>query len=152
MVTFNLRRPSRTLDALLAAGVFRVHSLRATARGREVAHAFVEQAHGDAYATLEKGGIAVRYGDDSSGSTSIPEIVDEDGVLASLVCRVVPGLCVDVGDHTVVIAEVVGVPKQVEESGSGEQELGLLYAQQSYGKPDITSIAKHAEDVNDEDD
>jgi flavin reductase (DIM6/NTAB) family NADH-FMN oxidoreductase RutF len=148
MITFNLRRPSRTLEALHAAGVFRVHTLRATAKGRDVAHAFVEKAHGEAYTALERAGVAVRYGRHAEGDVDIPEIVDES-ILASLVCRVVPGLCVDVGDHTVVIAEVVSVPDQADESRDEANEMGLIYAQRSYGKPDVTLIPPHVQDAND---
>lgn len=128
-----------------------MHALRATAKGREVAHAFVEKAHGEAYTALERAGVTMRYDSHSENNIPVPEVVDEESVLASLECRVVPGLCVDVGDHTVVIAEVVSVPEQAAGSGSADEEFGLLYAQQSYGKPDVTSIPRRAQDANDED-
>lgn len=109
-VSFNIKRPSSTYDAIHSSGLF-------TASGVSnaiVAHAFVK----------------------GNGSTNGWErMVGKDGKLKKDVggtwwmsCRLVEEKTLEVADHVVVVGEVLDAGTY----GDGEAEMGLAYAEGTY--------------------
>jgi flavin reductase (DIM6/NTAB) family NADH-FMN oxidoreductase RutF len=165
IITFNLRWPSRTLDAIRKQGIFRVHTLLGDAGGRDIAHAFVELAHADAFQKLASEGVAVSTAPNNNTTSPRAEAAVGDaiptihgpGVMASLLCKAIPEKCVEIGDHIVIIAEVLTINTAErghdsnQQSPPGQQSLadrdlrddgevdyGLLYVQQRYGSPNVS--------------
>jgi flavin reductase (DIM6/NTAB) family NADH-FMN oxidoreductase RutF len=160
IITFNLRKPSRTLDAILAQGLFRVHTLAGTSAGRDTAHAFVRLEHADAFRDLASTGVRI----EAKGGDNVPAIWGK-GVLASLLCRTLPDKMVEVGDHKVIIAEVLDMSTWEESASSSRSDgkidgdgkgsvsnAGLLYVQQRYGSPDVSSLSFSESDKDDDED
>jgi flavin reductase (DIM6/NTAB) family NADH-FMN oxidoreductase RutF len=134
VVTFNLRRPSRTLDALLARGLVRAHVLRADADGAALAAAFVDGAHGAALARLDARGFGVRMerfrGGAESRSGWAPSF--GRGSLFSFDCEVLRDKVTVVGDHAVVFAAVRWAP-EMDGVREADGESSLLYYFRDYG-------------------
>jgi flavin reductase (DIM6/NTAB) family NADH-FMN oxidoreductase RutF len=133
VVTFNLRRPSRTLDALLARRFFRVHVLRADADGAAIAAAFVDGAHGAALERLNERGFGVRMegfrGAGGAGRGWAPSF--GRGSLFAFDCEVLQDKVLVVGDHAVVFAAVRWAPKT--DGWRETEESSLLYYFRDYG-------------------
>ncbi|CAG8950611.1 hypothetical protein HYFRA_00002820 [Hymenoscyphus fraxineus] len=131
IVTFNIRTPSITLNALGKAGHFYIHVLEGSEEGRGVADRFTKGGGGvDGFEGLDV--CEEKFGD---GEVVIPRIVGR-GVRRVLRCRVLGkgegggdvGF-VKVGDHVLVLAEVREV---VGADGEGGDWLGLCYADGEY--------------------
>ncbi|KAK1715560.1 flavin reductase like domain-containing protein [Colletotrichum acutatum] len=123
LVTFNVRTPSRTLDAIHeSGGVFNVHVLAEGGEGARVADLFTRGNAGAGEGLFE-------------GLPEGVEVVEEDGeapllegkgVLYVIKCRALGEGMVRVRDHVVVVGEVEGVVR-----GGGEG-FGLVYADRRY--------------------
>jgi flavin reductase (DIM6/NTAB) family NADH-FMN oxidoreductase RutF len=133
IVTFNLRRPSRTLDALLRQGRFRAHVLRADVDGASLAAAFVGGEHGTALAQLNERGFGVRMerlrGAEDAGAWA-PSF--GRGTLFAFDCEVLRDKVTVVADHAVVFAAVRWAP-EMDGSPPGQEESSLLYYFRDYG-------------------
>jgi flavin reductase (DIM6/NTAB) family NADH-FMN oxidoreductase RutF len=131
VITFNLLRPSRTLDALLRRGHFRAHVLRADQDGASLAAAFVDGEHGTALAQLNERGYEVQV-EELAGSTKGREFSPRfrRGALFAFDCEVLQDKVTTIGDHAVVFAAVRGAPDM---DVSGPQESSLLYYFRDYG-------------------
>jgi flavin reductase (DIM6/NTAB) family NADH-FMN oxidoreductase RutF len=157
IVTFNLRRPSRTLDAILQTPGFRIHIIRGNELGRDIASIVAEGKHGEGLGHIKKhlenhpGSTrstadtaplqslqnqqdSLAGSNDAAGAHNVP-LITGDGVLAHLECRVVRS--VEVGDHTVLFAEVLDIAKETsipknKLSEEASKELALLYYDRKY--------------------
>lgn len=123
LVTFNVRVPSRTLDAIAASGHFNIHVLAGDVSGAAVAAHFTRGNLGDdAFEQLD----GVRYQLDAQ-----PPVLRGGGVLFALRCRLLEdaaeGGLVKVRDHVIVVGEVVEMIP-----GEGKEEFGLVYADRRY--------------------
>lgn len=128
IVSFNIRVPSRTWDAISHSGKLSVHLLEASSRGAAVAHVFTKPYDRPemGFEELRKMGLQVQI--DSSGQA--PIVSDEQGaVLARFEADLLPEKCMTVGDHVVVLAEVKNVASEVH--GGGDTD-GLAYARRGY--------------------
>lgn len=144
LVTFNVATPSRTLDAIRQSGVFNIHVLAGDGTGAMVAENFTrgnmegifDRLVGARCKTLETAADGAR--EKNLG----PPVLEGDGVLYVLRCRVVGGEAPEGGlmqvrDHVIVVGEVL----EVVEGGRGE-EFGLAYTDRRYrGVGGV--IAKH---------
>lgn len=123
-MTFNVRVPSRTLDAVAESGEFNVHVLAGDASGAAVATHFTRGNLGDA--AFE--GQELRL----EGSSRSAPLLRGEGVLFVLRCKVVrdapEGGLVRVRDHVIVVGEVV----EMVEGDSGKEVFGLAYADRRY--------------------
>lgn len=102
-VSFNIKTPSRTLDAIQdAGGKFRVHILDNSIEAAEIAHNFTQ---GNSLDTLKKRKdlLMFKWYHDTSKDLVAPRIVS-DCVLGSLDCQLVQEA--RVADHVLVIARV----------------------------------------------
>ena len=117
LVTFNIRFPSRTLDALRATETFCIHIIRGDETGAQLASRFTQGNEGDAAAQ----GVRWKEG-----------VLDEDGVEFVLKCQLARGEglpnggVVVVRDHVLVVAEV----KEVTVVGEGGS--ALAYSDRQY--------------------
>lgn len=117
LLSFNIKRPSRTLDALAASGKFSVHVLSNGAEGVKVAEWFSRgDAMRDPFEGIEACGCVVERGDGGF-------VLRGEGVRRVVRCRVEEML--EVRDHVIVVGEVEGI------DGEGEG-LGLAYADRGY--------------------
>jgi len=112
-VSFNIKRPSSTYDAICQSGSFTASGIRSVT----VTDAFVKS----------RGVIK-----------ALEQIVGEEGKLKDtkggtwwMSCRLAKEHCVEVGDHVVVIGEVIDAASYGAEDGKG---MGLVYAEGSYRK------------------
>ncbi|OLN89777.1 hypothetical protein CCHL11_09511 [Colletotrichum chlorophyti] len=122
LVSFNVRTPSRTLQAIgEGGGVFNVHVLAEGAEGARVAEWFTRgNSAGEGLFGGLPDGVEVVEEDGEA------PVLEGRGVLFVLRCRVLGEGIVRVRDHVVVVGEVEGVLK-----GEGEG-FGLVYADRRY--------------------
>lgn len=130
IISFNLRVPSRTWNAIYESRRLCVHLLSATSEGATAAHAFTrpyELPHQPFELLEEHGGIVHK---ETDKSTRTPPTVNwPAAVHISMQARLLVDKCVNVGDHVVVLAEVDGV----ENIGGDVPESGLLaYGRRGY--------------------
>lgn len=118
LLCFNIKKPSRTLDAISAAGRFSVHILADTKKGQGAAQWFSRPAEKQFERALRACGARGEVGD------GVAELSGR-GILWVMRCRVA-GL-VNVRDHVVVVGEVERVRQVTEVSGSG-----LVYTRGRY--------------------
>lgn len=133
IITFNIRRPSRSLDAIRDSRQFLVHILSATPSGAAVAHNFTQGNTADVFASQ-------RFAVWNVGSSRPLPLLAAPGVTKILRCRVRGGQSggaeqglIQVGDHVLVLADVEGViePPPSKERAALE-ERGLSYMDRAY--------------------
>ncbi|SPN98775.1 uncharacterized protein DNG_01816 [Cephalotrichum gorgonifer] len=139
LLSFNIKKPSRTLDALRAAGRFNVHVLADDAGGARVAEWFSRGDAGrDPFVGIDGCGCVATIGGEGVELRG-------RGVRRVLRCKVEE--LVGVRDHVIVVGEVEGIlGGGVEGEAEAEAEgLGLAYADRGYRKiGDV--IRKHLEE------
>jgi flavin reductase (DIM6/NTAB) family NADH-FMN oxidoreductase RutF len=156
VISFNLRKPSRTLRGILRHKKFRINMLKADGHGAAVAQAFISGNHEDAFAKVARGGHCVELGVNTSSQDPLaysqipPPLLRGRGIRGYLLCRALPEKFVDVGDHVVIIAEVLDVFPSFTEKMSWNQlgpeqqdryvqeiakyDSGLVYCERKYTK------------------
>jgi len=133
IISFNLRVPSRTWDAIKASQRFCVHVLTATPDGAAIAHAFTQpyERAEEPFERLTRAGYTVNSRVHGGTMSASPPTLGRKGVAALLQAKVLGGKEVVIGDHVIVVAEVTSV--FLREAGEGEKaELGLAYARRGY--------------------
>lgn len=145
LVSFNVKMPSATYSALRSSGTFLVHMLHATTAGAQICDVFAKGngSTGDAFRHLvssskgESSAVKVFSGTGTNGAP----LVAAPGVLRVLKCKVLPGKEVQVGEHVVVIGEVLSIlstpgssPASWKENQASEGRMGLIYADRQYHK------------------
>ncbi|KAL3419576.1 flavin reductase like domain-containing protein [Phlyctema vagabunda] len=123
IVTFNIRRPSLTLSALMASKTFNIHILSATPSGAQLADAFTRGNNGrDPFADA----IQTVQGLDVNESL----VLNAPGVLRVLKCCLLEDSgCVEVGDHGLVLGRVLDI---VHGQAEEDEVHGLCYADGRY--------------------
>lgn len=130
IVTFNIRRPSQTLDAIRVSSKFCVHILSATREGARVADVFTKgngtKEAGDIWRNNDFAVLKGRGRDD-------PPLLRAKGITKVLRCEILEdkGL-MEVGDHVLVLAKVVGVLQPDVIEGETIEERGLGYLDREY--------------------
>lgn len=114
IITFNIRQPSRTLDALRESKHFLIHILEANRAGSKVAHGFTQGGGGvGGFKDLEvtKEHVVLK---ETEEELVLPRL-NGDGIMQALRCEVLrdeSGECkgmIKVGDHMLVLAEVTEI-------------------------------------------
>ena len=129
IVSFNIRLPSTTYQAIKKRGRFKIHVLAADERGAFVADLFTR---GDAKAAFRE--LARRFdGWDNGDVLNGPRLIGQH-VIAVLNASLMPEKCVEVGDHVIVIAEVfyIDQAKSADDVPLDRQKIGLMYALREY--------------------
>ncbi len=136
IITFNIRKPSRTLDAIRESRQFLVHILSATEEGAQTAHHFTRGNSEDVFKGLDKGrGFAVW----NCGSECPLPLLSSPGVTKVLRCKLREGEgetlggLVEVGDHVLVLGNVESIvePPPGKDKASLEDR-GLNYLDRAY--------------------
>jgi flavin reductase (DIM6/NTAB) family NADH-FMN oxidoreductase RutF len=131
LISFNVATPSRTLDAIAAAGRFNVHVLSGDARGAAVANHFTRgnaDLDGSVFDGLD--GVVL-----SENGGRMPPLLEGEGVLYVLRCKLAvedapSGGLVPVRDHVIVVGQI----EEVMSGTSMDGEFGLAYADRRYRK------------------
>ncbi|KKA28197.1 hypothetical protein TD95_003317 [Thielaviopsis punctulata] len=130
LVTFNVKAPSSTLDAIIASRTFNIHVLSADAQGARVAEWFTR---GNVQADPFSGLHALGDGWTCVHARGEPPALQGDGILSRVRCRV---LCdgdghdkgiVRISDHVIILGEV-----QEVFAGSSQDSFALTYADRMY--------------------
>lgn len=154
IISFNLKLPSRTWDAILDCRHFNLHLLHASQDGASLAHLFT-QPHSNASEFLRRltrlhKGTPIPSGEAegaaqnlsprlTGGRTTVyfteartyprPRLRGE-AILARLAVELLRDKCVQVGDHVIVVARVVDLMWNIDIST--EDAEGLAYAKRGY--------------------
>ncbi|KXS99454.1 hypothetical protein AC578_8157 [Pseudocercospora eumusae] len=130
IISFNIKVPSRTWDAIYASQKLRVSILTATPRGAAIAHAFTQpyEYPSEPFEKLFKAGI--RELNRRGSNLRPPLLLDDHGkaIPANMLAHLLPDKCVEVGDHVVVVAKVQAFGKDSRLTNM----MALSYAMRSY--------------------
>jgi flavin reductase (DIM6/NTAB) family NADH-FMN oxidoreductase RutF len=136
LVSFNLKKPSQTLDAIRKAnGRFRAHFLQADREGARIIELFCNGNHAKAYDEREKS-LNLRM--PVKDKTLPPQILD-DAVQAALNCSVIQGM--STGDHVILVARVNGVDP------CKTQDPAISYVDGKYMRMDGKIVSSHGTPV-----
>ncbi|KAL2356208.1 flavin reductase like domain-containing protein [Cryomyces antarcticus] len=128
VISFNIRKPSRTLSAIEGSGDFYAHILSASPQGAAIADAFTKG--GEPLSAFER--LCVNHG--ITVDLGIPMFkaptLESDAVLARFRCKLMMEKTVHVGDHVIVVAEVLDIV--VPKSPKSLKENGLMYVDGAY--------------------
>jgi flavin reductase (DIM6/NTAB) family NADH-FMN oxidoreductase RutF len=131
IVTFNIRKPSQTLNAISKSKQFLIHILSATKSGATVADVFTkgnksgsDVFHNPAFQVLR------RQGGDTSQALD-PPLLAAEGIIKVLRCELMEdkGL-VEVGDHVLVLGKVLSIIEPA--TGHDVEQRGLCYLDRAY--------------------
>ena len=129
IISFNLRVPSRTWDAIKASKRLSVSLLAASPQGATAAHAFTlpyEQPH-EPFKRLEALGASVKF---RNGKSNPPDITWREAVYTKINADLLWRQCVRVGDHIIVVAKVTDV--RHDESSTDPITSALAYGMRGY--------------------
>ncbi|KAF2096837.1 hypothetical protein NA57DRAFT_78427 [Rhizodiscina lignyota] len=128
VISFNVRRPSRTLDGILRWRVFPVHILDSSPEGASIAHAFTRGDPVEAFEKILKiPGLKTRRNQNSNR-------IHHPSVFARLNCTLIPEKTVTIGDHSVIFATVENVAMGRASSNLSSVN-GLVYQDGAYRSP-----------------
>ncbi|KAF1946489.1 hypothetical protein EJ02DRAFT_394187 [Clathrospora elynae] len=138
-ISFNIKEPSKTLDAIRAAnGLFRVHFPGADRDGATIVELFCRGNHPDAYSLRSKDlnlHIPEREKNTSVTSSLAPQIW-EDSILAAMECTVTHEL--PVADHVILVARVDSLEQKISKQST------IIYVNGGYQRSNGTPITTHS--------
>lgn len=133
-ISFNIKHPSQTLDAIRAAnGLFRVHFLASDEGGARIVELFCRGNHQDAYKTRQENTrirVPLRR---ENGSPSESPMLTGESIRAAMECKLTQELTV--ADHVILVAEINTL------DNIDPQKPSILYIDGSYMCPNGTVIA-----------
>lgn len=133
-ISFNVREPSQTLDAIRAdGGRFRVHVLQSTPASAGLVDSFTRGNHAEAYRQRKE----LAPMDTSGAEFSRAASIEDPDVFARLQCTVTQEM--SVRDHVIIVAEVGDVVKKAPKA------LALTYARGNYLGTASGMLYKHSE-------
>jgi len=109
-VSFNIKRPSRTYDAIYQSGRFTASGMS----DASIAHAFVKNVG------------STRVWEQMIGDRG--RLKEEKGGVWWMSCALIKNKCVEVEDHVIIVAEVLDAAAYHD----GDREMGLVYAEGNY--------------------
>jgi flavin reductase (DIM6/NTAB) family NADH-FMN oxidoreductase RutF len=152
-ISFNIKQPSKTLDAIRRAdGLFRVHFPAADRGGANIVDLFSRGNYQEAYTMRLRGltnvhlpGKYARASRLRTSTSGAPQILN-DSVRAAMECTLTQEQTV--ADHVILVAKV----NSLESRRQGSQgDRTILYVDGSYMRPDGSKIAFHQNTKNIED-
>ncbi|KAI7707111.1 hypothetical protein KC353_g11834, partial [Hortaea werneckii] len=149
IVSFNLKVPSRTWDAIASSQWLTAHILSANTDAATLTHAFTQPypSPEHAFHVIRKLGVEISL--PTNEPSRSPRLNHNEAVLAQVHARILPAKCVQAGDHVIVVAEVkkVGIARREDERRpieggrekalarlGSEEVVGLTYAKKGYRK------------------
>ncbi|KAK8221892.1 hypothetical protein M8818_000057 [Zalaria obscura] len=134
-LTFNIKTPSRTLDAMRSNGFINVHILANNSIGAAIADAFTKphDQPAESFLRLMATQPRVSFGRMTHGELAL----NGPGVIAVLRCKLLQSHSMTVGDHVVLLAEVMTVffttqRDAVSDPSSGDESVSLAYAHRKF--------------------
>jgi flavin reductase (DIM6/NTAB) family NADH-FMN oxidoreductase RutF len=144
-VSFNIKEPSQTLEAIRAAdGRFRVYFPGADRRGAAMVDLFCHGNHHDAY-TARATGLKIYvpgYGPDAEkmkGSPSHAPQIFDDAVRAAMECKLTHQF--PVADHVILVAEIESMESKIR------RDRTIVYVDGTYMRPDGSEITVHRKQI-----
>lgn len=139
IVSFNLRVPSRSWDAIQSLRRMTIHLLSATPQGAAVAHAFTQpyEQPGEPFRRLRSLGVKFEMPVSAQHETdrhSPPRLSWDGAIIAQIDAKLLEDKSVMIGDHIVVFAEVTWLALPNSTASDGEEKAavdhveGLAYA------------------------
>ncbi|KAL1636344.1 hypothetical protein SLS58_009837 [Diplodia intermedia] len=158
VISFNVRLPSSTWDAISKSGRVRVSLMDSTERAEEIATLFAQGNSTAGFSTLLKQGTPIRLNrpggqlllDSHTAEWSVdPKMIDPNpapfikskALEGCILAEVLPEKCVQVNDHVIVVAEVKqvqAVSRMLAQSGDNPRYPVLSYFNHRYvtvGRP-----------------
>lgn len=124
IISFNIRTPSRTLNAILAQkGHFRIHVLSNSQKGSFIADAFTRGNAKEGFKKIQASGINIRF---PAGNVLSAPIIATKAVIATLHCVLLPSKTVTIRDHIVALARVTHVNR------NERLKMALMYVDRAY--------------------
>ena len=124
IISFNIRTPSRTLNAILAQkGHFRIHVLSNSQKGSFIADAFTQGNAKEGFKKIQASGINIRF---PTGNVPSAPIIATKAVIATLHCVLLPSKTVTIRDHIVALARVTHVNR------NERLKMALMYVDRAY--------------------
>ncbi|PPJ57672.1 hypothetical protein CBER1_00126 [Cercospora berteroae] len=154
VVSFNLKLPSRTWDAIRSTKEFVVHSLASTPRGAAIAETFTrptEQPHAG-FLTLREMGVHVQQVARDRHPGKLTDKVGA-GIEAAFIADVLLDKCIEVEDHIIVVGRV----RDWSHLAGSQSRLALSYAMRGFRnggaqiQPDYTRVDKKEDDDSNRD-
>jgi flavin reductase (DIM6/NTAB) family NADH-FMN oxidoreductase RutF len=137
-ISFNVKEPSQTLDAIRAAnGLFRVHIPSADRGGAKLVDLFCHGNHTDAYDKRTRMLKIHQPRDTRDPGTPLsraPQIMT-DSVLAAMECEVTHQF--PVADHVIIVAKINDIEQKIS------RESAILYIDRGYRNPNGQMIYSH---------
>lgn len=153
LISFNVRLPSATYDALVRSQSFLAHILSSSPDGALIADTFAKGNNGtsqafERLARNKSSGVKIFAGRQMQWAP----LLSGNGVLRVLRCVALPGKEIVVGDHVVLVGEVVGIvegqmARGASSSGAVDEDLGLIYVDQGYRSTGVTIVPKVEESM-----
>ncbi|KAI7651208.1 hypothetical protein KC318_g15880, partial [Hortaea werneckii] len=165
IVSFNLKVPSRTWDAIASSQWLTAHILSANTDAATLTHAFTQPYPSPEHAFHVIRQLGVQISLPTNEPSRSPRLNHNEAVLAQVHARILPAKCVQAGDHVIVVAEVkkVGIARREDERRpieggrekalarlGSEEVVGLTYAKKGYrkGAGEIIQIPDKLPDVD----
>ncbi|KAF4305641.1 Flavin reductase-like FMN-binding protein [Botryosphaeria dothidea] len=163
IVSFNIRTPSSTWDAIQATPRFRIFLLRPTERARELALSFARgETRQGFFETLRRGmrihlsrpgGVFKLYMDttewhveEGNFDPNPAPLLKSKGIACCLSCTLLPEKCVQVNDHVIVVASVDRVFHGTDRFWSPPRSPTLSYFNHEFVCVDRPVTAQHSGD------
>lgn len=138
IVSFNVKQPSSTYDAIKASGRFAVHVIHGSNAGAQFAHRFSaghgKEAFQEAELARDKAEALFSIEPPLVPALGTPPIIRSENVMFVLNCTLLRE-SVTVGDHVVVLGKVISHSHGLDTRFKGAWTLGLLYVNRFYRKP-----------------
>ncbi len=132
IITFNIKKPSKTLEAIKSSRCFLIHILSATESGAEVADAFTKGNDQDVFRNPAFNVLRIK----GNGTNYEPPLLSADGITKVLRCKVrdQPGDgLLEIGDHTLILGDVVSIIEPPSTNLKlGAERRGLCYLDREY--------------------
>ncbi|KAF2129828.1 hypothetical protein P153DRAFT_396167 [Dothidotthia symphoricarpi CBS 119687] len=135
-ISFNLKHPSQTLDAIRASkGLFRVHFLAAERGGANMVDLFCRGNHPDAYTQRLKNSriLVPRPGLNALSSQSYAPQLYGDAIRAAMECTLTHEL--SVADHVILVAKITSLDSKISKDPT------LVYVDGGFMRADGTKIS-----------
>ncbi|OJD34687.1 putative oxidoreductase [Diplodia corticola] len=164
VISFNVRTPSSTWDAIRTQGRFRVTLLKATERATQLATMFAKGDSSEGYRALLSQGVEVYLSRPGGRLRLLAETVEwesnvnnvdpnpapyirSNSVAGCILADVLPEKCVQVNDHVIVVAEVNevrGVTGEMTQADDIARSPTLSYFNHHYVRVDRPLMAETA--------
>jgi flavin reductase (DIM6/NTAB) family NADH-FMN oxidoreductase RutF len=137
VVSFNVKQPSATLNAICASGQFTVHIIDSTEQGAAIAELF---ASGRGREVLkDDDGVVSSTTSPSELEQRLPHLLSDNTVMFTLQCEVLDQT-VEVADHVIVLGAVLTHRLPPHAGVWDRTSLGMCYVNRRYRRPGLVQL------------